>query len=381
MTSRRIASYEEWRAAGFFPALDGLRAVAALMVVFHHARTHWLWGWLEGWNGVTLFFVLSGFLITTLALREEETLGALRWRAFIVRRVFRIVPIYVVSLALYVVAMVAVGIGASHRGSFVHAMPWYVSPFPEVPFFSHTHIVFSLAWSLGIEEKFYLLWPLLAFVLLRRHARGRLGVALVLALLFQLPIAFSSGGRALAPYTAILVGCALAFLMQNRSSFKHLSRLGSRPWFFAAVALLIAVQGLTHVLNPTAPGFRVASPYYYLPYSIAAALVVASLVLRAPGSRSFESAPMRFVGRVSYPLYLTHPIALALAAAAIAPGGLVTELIYLGVGLSLSLALAYGLHRIVEKPLVRVGKRQAERIAPRKDLTPTAAPKLAPAAS
>ena len=160
MSSRRIVSYEDWRAAGFFPALDGLRAVAALMVVFHHARTHWLWGWLEGWNGVTLFFVLSGFLITTLALREEETLGALRWRAFVVRRVFRIVPIYVVSLALYVLAMVAVGVGASHRGSFVHAMPWYVSPFPEVPFFTHTHIVFSLAWSLGIEEKFYLLWPL-----------------------------------------------------------------------------------------------------------------------------------------------------------------------------------------------------------------------------
>ena len=284
MSSRRIVSYEDWRAAGFFPALDGLRAVAALMVVFHHARTHWLWGWLEGWNGVTLFFVLSGFLITTLALREEETLGALRWRAFVVRRVFRIVPIYVVSLALYVVAMVAVGIGASHRGSFVHAMPWYVSPFPEVPFFTHTHIVFSLAWSLGIEEKFYLLWPLLAFVLLRGRARGRLGLALVLALLFQLPIAFSSGGRALAPYTAILVGCVLAFLMQNRSSFRHVSRLGSRPWFFASLGLLIAVQGLTHVLNPTAAGFRVASPYYYLPYSIAAALLVASLVLRARGA-------------------------------------------------------------------------------------------------
>jgi peptidoglycan/LPS O-acetylase OafA/YrhL len=380
MTPRRIATYEQWRAAGYFPALEGLRAIAALLVVFHHARTDWLWGWLEGWNGVTLFFVLSGFLITTLALREEETLGALRWRAFVVRRVFRIVPIYVVSLALYVVAMIALGIGASHRGSFVHAMPWYLSPFPEVPFFSQTHIVFSLAWSLGIEEKFYLLWPLLAFVLLRRHARGRLGVALLLALVLQVPIAFSSGGRALAPYTAILVGCALAFLMQNRSSFAHLSRLGSRPWFLASVGLLITVHGLTHFLNPTAPGFRVASPYYYLPYSVAAALVVASLVLRAPGSRAFESSPMRLIGRVSYPLYLTHPIALGLAAAAIAPGGLVTETIYLGVGLLLSLALAYGLHRLVEKPLIRVGKRQADRVRPGGVAMP-AGPELRPVVS
>jgi peptidoglycan/LPS O-acetylase OafA/YrhL len=364
MTSPRITTYEQWRAAGFFPALEGLRAVAALLVVFHHARSRSLWGWLEGWNGVTLFFVLSGFLITTLALREEEALGALRWRSFAVRRVFRIVPVYVVSLGLYVLAMAAVGIGAAHRGPFFHAIPWYLSPFSEVPFFSRTHVVFSLAWSLGIEEKFYLLWPLLAFVLLRRRARGRLGLALVLALVLQLPIAFSSGGRAVAPYTAILIGCALAFLLHNRSSFERLSRLGSSWWFLVAAALLMVVHGLTHVVNPTAPGFRVASPFYYLPYSLAAALVIASLALRAGGSGPLESRPMRLIGRVSYPLYLTHPIALGFAAALIAPGGVATELAYLAVGLALSLALAYGLHRVVERPLIRVGKRQAERISP-----------------
>jgi peptidoglycan/LPS O-acetylase OafA/YrhL len=376
MGPRRIVGYDQWRAAGFFPALEGLRAVAALLVVFHHARSHSLWGWLEGWNGVTLFFVLSGFLITTLALREEEALGALRWRAFVVRRVFRIIPVYLVSLALYVVVMIVVGIGASHRGSFVHAVPWYVSPFPEVPFFSRTHIVFSLAWSLGIEEKFYLLWPLLAFVLLRRRARGRLGVALVLALVLQLPIAFSSGGRALAPYTAILMGCVLAFLMHNRSTFARLSRLGSTLFFLGAAALLVVVHGLTHVFNPTAPGFRVAAAWYYLPYSLAAALVVCALALRAPGSGWLESAPMRFVGRVSYPLYLLHPLGLAAAAIVVAPGGLVTELVYLAVGLVASLVLAYAIHRLVEKPLIRSGKRIAERVP-----EPVLVPGLAPASN
>jgi peptidoglycan/LPS O-acetylase OafA/YrhL len=360
----RIVRYEDWRSARFFPGLEGLRALAALLVVFHHARTHWLWGWLEGWNGVTLFFVLSGFLITTLALREEEALGGLRWRAFVVRRGFRILPVYVVSLGVYVAAMLLAGIGASHRGPFLHAIPWYLSPFPEVPFFSRTHIVFSLSWSLGIEEKFYLLWPLLAFVLLRGRARGRLGLALALAFAFQIPIAIGPGGRALAPYSAILVGCVLAFLLHRRSSFETLSRLGSRGWLYGSLALLALVHGLTHVWHPTAAGFRVASPYYYLPYAVASALVVASLALRAPGSRVFETAPMRFVGRVSYPLYLTHPVALAFAAAAIGAGGLGTELAYLALGLALSLALAYGLHRLVEKPLIRVGKRQAERISP-----------------
>src|SRR5436189_4854603 len=117
---RRISGYDAWRAAAFFPALEGLREIAALLVVFHHTRTHRLWGALEGWNGVTLFFVLSGFLITTLALREELSTGALRWRAFVVRRCFRIVPVYVASLALYAALMFSIGFGGSHRAAFAH---------------------------------------------------------------------------------------------------------------------------------------------------------------------------------------------------------------------------------------------------------------------
>ncbi len=256
-STSRIARYEDWRATRYFPGLEGLRAVAALLVVFHHARTHRLWGVLEGWNGVTLFFVLSGFLITTLALREEDEHGSLRWRAFVVRRGFRILPIYFASLALYAAVMYSVGFGGDHRSVFTHALPWYLSPFPEVPFFTKTHIVFSLAWSLGIEEKFYLLWPLVAFVLLRKHARGRIGLALVLALVAQLPIAFSSGGRALAPYSAILVGCLLAFALHHRHAFRFVARLGSVPGLVVALALLVTVQALTHVFDVTAAGFRV----------------------------------------------------------------------------------------------------------------------------
>ena len=365
-STSRIARYDEWRATRYFSGLEGLRAVAALLVVFHHARTHQLWGALEGWNGVTLFFVLSGFLITTLALREEDEHGALRWRAFVVRRGFRILPIYFASLALYTVVMFSVGLGGSHRSVFTHALPWYLSPFPEVPFFTRTHIVFSLAWSLGIEEKFYLLWPLLAFVLLRKHARGRIGVALVLALVAQLPIAFSSGGRAVAPYSAILIGCLLAFALHHRSSFRLVARLGSVPGLVVSLALLATVHALTHVFHMTAAGFRVASPYYYLPYSCAAALVVGSLALQARGTGLFRSRPLRFVGRVSYPLYLTHPIALGFAATAIKPGGTLTELVYLAVGLALSLALAYGMHRVVERPLIALGKRSAARVTGRR---------------
>ena len=86
---------------------------------------------------------------------------------------------------------------------------------------------------------------------------------------------------------------------------------------------------------------------------------------------------MRFAGRVSYPLYLTHPLGLAAAAMVVAPGGLATELVYLAVGIVLSLALAYGIHRVVEKPLIRSGKRLAGRVSERAP-EPIAAPGLAP---
>lgn len=372
---KRIARYDDWRAVRYFAGLEGLRAVAALLVVFHHARTQRLWGVLEGWNGVTLFFVLSGFLITTLALREESEHGSVRWRAFVVRRGFRILPIYLGSLALYSLVMFTIGFGGTHRAVFTHALPWYLSPFPEVPFFTRTHIVFSLAWSLGIEEKFYLLWPLLAFVVLRKHARGRVGVALVLALVLQLPIAFWTGGRALAPYTAILVGCLLAFTLHDPRTFKIVARLGSTGGFVLALTAVVGMEALTRVYNFTASGFRVDSPFYYLPYSIAAALLVGSLALQPRGSGIFRSRPMRFVGRISYPLYLTHPIALGFAATVIAPGNDVVELAYFALGLSLSLVMAWGLHRTVEKPLIALGKRQAARVTRR---GPVPAPMLVP---
>jgi peptidoglycan/LPS O-acetylase OafA/YrhL len=357
-----VLTYGDWRRTRFFPGLEGVRGIAALLVVFHHARSHHLWGWLQGWNGVTLFFVLSGFLITTLALREEEERGSLRVGAFAVRRVFRILPVYLVSLALYAAAMVTLGLGAEHRDVFAHAVPWYLSPFPEVPFFTRVHIVFSLAWSLGIEEKFYLLWPLVGFVLLRNRARGRLGVALVLALVCQLPIVFTTAGRAVAPYTAILVGCVVAFLLHDRRAFAAVSKLGTNAGFAVSLALLGTVHAATNLWQPTAEGFRVASPYYYLPYSVAAALVVASIALRP--RRVLVSRPLRFAGRISYPLYLTHPLALGVAGGALAPGGTTSELAYFAVGATLAFALAYGVHRVVELPLIALGRRVARRPVP-----------------
>ena len=95
--------------------------------------------------------------------------------------------------------------------------------------------------------------------------------------------------------------------------------------------------------------------------SAAAALVVAALALQAPGSGIFRSRPLRSVGRVSYPLYLLHPLAFGVVAVAMKPGSDAVELVYFSVGLGLSLVLAWLVHRVVERPLIAVGKRLASR--------------------
>src|SRR5207237_2107769 len=87
-------SYDEYREERYFAPLDGVRGIAALLVVFVHAHGQHTWHWFAGWNGVTIFFVLSGFLITTLGLREQARTGAFDRGAFYLRRFFRIVPLY-----------------------------------------------------------------------------------------------------------------------------------------------------------------------------------------------------------------------------------------------------------------------------------------------
>jgi peptidoglycan/LPS O-acetylase OafA/YrhL len=121
-----LLSHSDFRSLRRFPALDGVRAIAVLLVVAAHSRGPGSLHYLAGWNGVTIFFVLSGFLITTLALREEERAGRVFLRGFYVRRVFRILPLYLLVLLLYVPIVRVLGIGDSDK--FTQALPYYASP-------------------------------------------------------------------------------------------------------------------------------------------------------------------------------------------------------------------------------------------------------------
>ena len=283
------ATYDLFRARKYFPELDGLRALSVLLVItVHMYDSGRLWWWLAGMRGVTVFFVLSGFLITTLGLREEEERGALSLSAFYVRRCCRLLPLYYLVLGIYCLCLFALGIAPALRATFAEALPWYLVYLQEVPFYSMLvvqmrDVPFFHSWSLGIEEKFYLVWPLLAFVVWRSPPRRRLLAAGSLWLLltlapFGLPLLSPHGrivGRCLFAYSHILVGCILALMLHERLWFARLRFLGRRSCAALVSLAFLAIHFATPWLAEPAPsGYA-----WHALYAVACGTMLTAVVL------------------------------------------------------------------------------------------------------
>jgi peptidoglycan/LPS O-acetylase OafA/YrhL len=356
-----VLDYGAYRALRRFPALDGVRAIAILLVITVHVQHQGLWGHLNGGNGVTIFFVLSGYLITMLALREESERGHLDVRAFFVRRFFRIYPLYVVVLSLYMVLILLLGYDAARRAHFVHELPYYWLGFPEHANSFNPDVAFQVSWSLGIEEKYYLVWPFLAFVLLAARFRARVVACVVLCGVIMTVEGLGRNGvdvlvdaaKVVFPYVHILIGCALALLLHQPRFYRRLRWLGRREPLWAALVLVVVLGLLT---RPS------GSPFAALPFSIAAAVALTGLVT-APASapaRFLSSRVMVQIGALSYSLYLVHQIALNAVEKGTVHAGAAGAVLEPAVGIPLGLALAYLLHISVERPFIRIGRRIAK---------------------
>src|SRR2546421_11926841 len=150
-------TYDEYRSLKYFPALDAMRAYGMLMVVSAHMDDT-IWGWIGADKGLTFFFVMSGFLITTLLLREEELRGKISLSAFYIRRICRIFPLYYLVLVSYIVLILGMGFESAQKAANLKwALPYYF--FYANEFTIHRRpgeMPFGQSWSLGVEEKFYL---------------------------------------------------------------------------------------------------------------------------------------------------------------------------------------------------------------------------------
>lgn len=345
----RGVTYAEYSTARRFPALDGMRAVAAVLVVFFHFGGP---DALQGWVGVQMFFVLSGFLITTLMLREERDTGSVSLRDFYLRRAFRILPVYYVVLAVTVLGNMLTGIFESSglRNAVLYDL-FFLNEFVS------GHNPYQHTWTLGIEQKFYLVWPLLLIV--AGTIRWRVGVAgfaiAAAAAAMTVTVSHPNAGWPM-HYVAILMGCVLALALHSPRGFAVL-----RPLTSAAAGVPIAIGFiLLHVNLPSIcaflhartglPGTSVVIPVY----GLGMALLLVALLGNSPITRLLSCAPMRFLGERSYSLYLVQ----------IAAGTLIWELSPSLSGMwralavtTLGVLLADLLYRTVEKPMITLGRR------------------------
>jgi peptidoglycan/LPS O-acetylase OafA/YrhL len=350
--------YEEFRETKYFPELDGLRALSILLVISIHT-TDPLWAPLKGNVGVTIFFVISGFIITTLLLREEDRRGQVRIGAFYARRAFRILPVYYLVLLAYIVL---IGVLKVQPGAadLWQALPYFATYQND---FAHSDSGFSVTWSLAIEEKFYLFWPLLFLPAVPRVWRWRVAALLAVAVA---PFALAPGDWTYpAIYAPIIDGCLVALLMHNPRGYSAV-----RPLTGGYITVLLLVTAAAQeVLFENDENVHVV-------FALLVALAVPTC-LTGPEwlRRLLRSRLMVYIGTRSYILYLIHRLGKGAIDRLIAPGGTIPDQILRFLLItSVGLVGAEVLRRLVEQPMIQLGRRLTSRDRsgrPRRELEPT----------
>lgn len=348
--------------SGWLAQLDGLRGVSILMVLTAHVYTP---GWprLEGRYGVTVFFVLSGFLITRLLLNEDRETGAINLLSFYVRRAFRLFPIYYVVLAIYCVLILGMGMRADGHREFARDLPFYLVYMQEIPFFrdvahagSALAVPFGQSWSLGIEEKFYLLWPVLAFRMLRDQ-NARIVLASCMVVFFS-AARFVHEGRYIFPYAAISWGCLFALLYDTASIRNRLDSWVS-SWRGLVVAML--TWPLLHAMVAFQQVPDAARLVVQLVYPVSIAFVIVASMTSVLLARVLSFAPLAILGRYSYCIYLIHILARQAVEGVLLKIGIGGEnglVVYL-LMLLLSTAAASVLYYLIESRFREMGRRIA----------------------
>lgn len=320
---------------GRIGALDGVRALAVLLVIVHHAEIPGITG---GFIGVDIFFVLSGYLITRLLWREAKTSGEIAIGRFLLRRAIRLMPAFFLLLA----ATLLIGpffwpdenLGLVVAIASVYLADYASALYGDLSVLGHT-------WSLSVEEHFYLLWPIavLGLARLKNPARALL-VAFAAATLWRILNAWyfpdfgmtafrfdtRASGLILGAWLAVS-GLTLSAPAAERFGWLSLLSLAA----FAATATELALPAA--LLQPA--------------IDIAAAGLIASLTVDGTRfARAFAWRPAVLLGLISYSVYLWHyPISVA---AEIYTGD---WRIVLAIALSLSIAIAALSYVLVEKPL------------------------------
>ena len=339
----------------YVPALDGLRAVAIMLVFLDHRGRYFPGGWI----GVDIFFVLSGYLITSILVEEHARTGMISLRRFYIRRVRRLLP----ALVVVVCVAVAMALWLHHMrhdtivdgvAALIYFQDYRYAIMPgEGTALSHT-------WSLSVEEQFYFIWPLLLIALLRWNRRAAMFATSVLIIIvvawrgFLLVsvadplhrIYFAFDTRA----DELLIGCALALWRPQATMPRFLRHL------WPAVVLLLAAVVLK--VGPRGPWLPYIDTVGYPLLGVAAAYLIAILT---SGEENFLtyllSLPLVVAfGRISYGFYLWHWLIIY------EQGYVIINRIWMAFALSLAAAVAS--YWLVERPFLKTGRPATAALRP-----------------
>ena len=296
------------------PALDALRGVAIVLVLFHNLSifvpsgsiVDKLWNaFVEaGWIGVQLFFVLSGFLITGILLDDRDRPRAIR--AFYIRRFLRIFPLYYALLLLYFV-IVPPFVPVLQR-PFAEAI-WYWLYLSNGSWFAYGILPgLGHVWSLAVEEQFYVVWPWVA-VRARPATLARICVGVVVGSLAARGVLHALRFPDLWLYSATLcradalaMGALVALALRSDTWRPRLTRALRPVGFLSGVALAV-LTAITHGMNRNNPLIQI---WGYSLIGVGSAVLVA-LAARPDTPRWQRNATLRFFGKFSYGIYLVHP--------------------------------------------------------------------------
>ena len=353
--------------------------MAVMLVLLGHATARFGPGDLHltvGWIGVDVFFVLSGFLISNLLFREDDNFGSISLSRFYVRRSLRIWPLYYGVLLLYAFVMplidedvfgrVYVSSGRVGYDAYRGALwPHFVFLQNYLVDAQDVRMGLSLFWSLAVEEHFYLVWPLLV-VWIPRPRLGPIlvlitlgGVALnVLTALHVLPAVGRGQTATHLRLYALGAGCWAAYLVNYRSGW--LDWLRHRAWYWLAwLAIALVVWQASAGVWGRVRIPQVLLALRFLPAAATAVLILVLVGRDARPSPLLSSRPMVYVGKISYGIYVLHPLVLGFVATRLEPRAMSAWYAPLGFLLfgAGAVALAGLSYRFFEAPILRVKER------------------------
>ena len=332
----------------FFNGLNELRAFAALAVIWHHielfkSRDHisslcdspfsYFFIRTVGKNGVHLFFVLSGFLITYLLLKEKEKCNTIFFKKFFLRRIFRIWPLYylIVLIGFILIPFLA------HNFAIFEKVPYYYELISNPKNYSFKALLLYLlilpniavsyfkipgssqAWSIGVEEQFYILWPLLVFVFSRKVV---VWIFTILLLFFIFCYAFiQPDSFHLLPknssFTAMLLPRIYALIKFFPFEFMTIGAIGG--YLYAYYKEKIQEFSKSKFLYLIVLGFVFFFLFFSLDFGYFQGLTLGFLFLflilitiSEENSIVFRNKPLSYLGKISYGIYMYHPFVMFL---------------------------------------------------------------------